>query len=155
MSVLYHLAAQRETLVILLQETHYTSAQRLVLPTLIASMLTGVMIPIVQMGNDWLAGQIPTILSYSITQRLPPTSTLAAGIKVQPGSCIRQYRFGQSFARQTNLRKVSKVSTSILAYHSAQVCSSCTKQACKATELSQPKWSHYITLTNKLSRHRI
>ena len=32
MSVLYHLAAQRVALVILLQETHYTSAQRLVLP---------------------------------------------------------------------------------------------------------------------------
>ena len=32
MSVLYHLAAQCEALVILLQETHCTSAQRLVLP---------------------------------------------------------------------------------------------------------------------------
>ena len=32
MSVLYHLAAQRETLAILLQETQCTSAQRLVLP---------------------------------------------------------------------------------------------------------------------------
>ena len=32
MSVLYHLAAQRDALVILLQETHCTSAQRLVLP---------------------------------------------------------------------------------------------------------------------------
>ena len=32
MSVLYHLAAQREALVILLQETHCTYAQRLVLP---------------------------------------------------------------------------------------------------------------------------
>ena len=32
MSVLYHLAAQREALVIQLQETHCTSAQRLVLP---------------------------------------------------------------------------------------------------------------------------
>ena len=32
MSVLYHLAAKREALVILLQETHCTSAQRLVLP---------------------------------------------------------------------------------------------------------------------------
>ena len=31
-SILYHLAAQREALVILLQETHCTSAQRLVLP---------------------------------------------------------------------------------------------------------------------------
>ena len=32
MSVLYHLAAQREALVILLQETHCTSAHKLVLP---------------------------------------------------------------------------------------------------------------------------
>ena len=32
MSVLYHLALQREALVILLQDTHCTSAQRLVLP---------------------------------------------------------------------------------------------------------------------------
>ena len=32
MSILYHLAAQREALVILLQETHCTSAQRFVQP---------------------------------------------------------------------------------------------------------------------------
>ena len=32
MSVLYHLTAERETLIILLQETYCTSAQRLVLP---------------------------------------------------------------------------------------------------------------------------
>ena len=32
MNVLYHLAAQREALVILLQGTHFTSAQRLALP---------------------------------------------------------------------------------------------------------------------------
>ena len=32
MSVLYHLAAQRQALVILLQDTHCTSAQKLVLP---------------------------------------------------------------------------------------------------------------------------
>ena len=32
MSVLYHLAAQREALIILLQETHFTSTRRLVLP---------------------------------------------------------------------------------------------------------------------------
>ena len=156
MSVLYHFAAQREALVILLQETHCASAQRSVLldyqlagfslsrkhgidtfvhkrlkwtlfdqspptsktewlcadidgckmvnvykpppirlqvsdlpvipvsmlATLIASMLAGVMMPTVQMGNAWLAGQIPTILSCSITQRMPPASNLAVGIQV-------------------------------------------------------------------------
>ena len=52
------------------------------LATLIASMLTGVMIPTVQMENAWLAVQIPTILPYSITQKMPPASTLADGIQV-------------------------------------------------------------------------
>ena len=52
--------------------------------------------------------------------------------KYQPRSCICQYQFEQSFTKQTCLRKVSKVSTSTLAYYSTQVCSSCTKQACKA-----------------------
>ena len=59
--------------------------------------------------------------------------------KHQRGSCIHQYRFGQSFTRQSNLRKVSKVSTSTFAYYSTQVCSSCTKQACKALELLRRK----------------
>ena len=52
------------------------------LATLIASMLTGVVMLTVQEGNAWLAGQIPTILSYFITQRMPTASTLAAGIQV-------------------------------------------------------------------------
>ena len=52
------------------------------LATLIANMLIGVMMPTVQTGNAWLAGQIPTILSYFITQRMPTTSTLAAGTQV-------------------------------------------------------------------------
>ena len=50
--------------------------------TLIASMLTGVKMLTVQMENAWLAGQIPIILPYSITQRMPPASTLASGIQV-------------------------------------------------------------------------
>ena len=52
------------------------------LATLIASMLIGVMMPTVHMGNTWLAGQILRILSYSITKRMPPASTLAAEIQV-------------------------------------------------------------------------
>ena len=45
-------------------------------------MLIGIMMPTVLMENAWLAGQIPTILPYFITQRMPPDSTLAAGIQV-------------------------------------------------------------------------
>ena len=50
---------------------------------LIVSMLIVVVMPTVQMENAWLAGQITTILPYSNTQRVPPASTLAAGIQVQ------------------------------------------------------------------------
>ena len=52
------------------------------LMTVIASMLIGVMMLTVQMENPWLAGQLPTVLHYFITQRMPPTSALAAGIQV-------------------------------------------------------------------------
>ena len=52
------------------------------LVTVIANMLFGIMMPTVQMENAWLAGQIPTILPYSITERMLPASTLAAGIQV-------------------------------------------------------------------------
>ena len=44
------------------------------LATLIASMLIGVMMLTVQIENPWLAGQIPTILSYIIIQGMPPAS---------------------------------------------------------------------------------
>ena len=52
------------------------------LATLIASMLIGIMMPTVQIENVWLAGQIPTILTFSITLRRLPASTLAAGMQV-------------------------------------------------------------------------
>ena len=52
------------------------------LATLISSMLIGAMMPTVQMENAWLAGQVPIILSYFLTQRMPPVSTLTAGIQV-------------------------------------------------------------------------
>ena len=52
------------------------------LATLIVSMLIEVMMPTVQMENAWLAGQAPTILPHFIAQRIPPASTLAAGIQV-------------------------------------------------------------------------
>ena len=51
------------------------------LATLIVGMLIGIMMPRVKMENAWLSGHIPTILPYSITQRIPQASTLAAGIK--------------------------------------------------------------------------
>ena len=158
MSVLYHIAAQRESLVILLEETHCTSAERLVLPdyqlarfslsrkhglaTFVHEQLKWtlfdqsrptsetewlcvdvdryrivnvykpppirlqvsdlpvfphpclyagdfncqhidwVMMPTVQMGNAWLAGQVPTTLPYFITQKMPRAFTLAAGLQV-------------------------------------------------------------------------
>ena len=52
------------------------------LAALIASKLIGVMMPTVQMENAWLAVQVPTILPNFITQRMPPASTLAAGMQV-------------------------------------------------------------------------
>ena len=52
------------------------------LAILIASMLIGVMTSAVQMENALLARQVPTILPYFINQRMPPASTLAAGIQV-------------------------------------------------------------------------
>ena len=48
--------------------------------------------------------------------------------KYQPGTCIRQYRFGQSFARPVPSKPV------------------------KRWNFPKAKWSHYITLTNKLAR---
>ena len=45
-------------------------------------MLIGVMMPTVQMENARLAGQVQTILPYFTTQKIPPASTLAAGIQV-------------------------------------------------------------------------
>ena len=214
MSVLYHLAAQREALVILHQDTHRTSAKRLVLPdyqlagfslskkhglarfvherlkwtlfdqspptsktewlcldvdgyqivnvykppsirlqasdlpvshilvfmltTLIASMLIGVMMPTVPMENAWLARQVPKILLHFITQRMlasfhsgrwnTSTSPDLAFVSIDSDSRLPDIHC---------LRKVPKVSTLTLAYYSTQVCSSCTKQACKAMELPQ------------------
>ena len=48
-------------------------------------------------GECLVGGKIPTILPYFIIQKMPPASTLAAGIQVPTPSCIRQYRFEQSF----------------------------------------------------------
>ena len=77
---------------------------------------------------------------------MPPASTLAAGMQVPTRTLI-----WQSFTRQTNLRKVPKVSTSTLAYYSTQVCSPCTKQACKAIELStKPSGATVLLLQTNL-----
>ena len=62
--------------------SQYSHVPVSMLAALIASMLTEVMMPIVQMENAWLAGQVPTILPYFIIQRMLPASTLAAGILV-------------------------------------------------------------------------
>ena len=62
--------------------SQYSHISVSMLATLIASMLIGVMMPTVQMENAWLAGQVPTILSFFITQRMPPASTLGARIQV-------------------------------------------------------------------------
>ena len=113
-------------------------------------MLIGVMMPTVQMGNAWFTGQIPAILPYSITQKMPPASTLAVGIQVSI-QILHSLVSIPTVVYQTNLRKVSKVSISTLAYYSTQVCTCYTKQDCKAMELRKAKWSHYITLTNKLA----
>ena len=62
--------------------SQYSHIPVYMLATLIASMLTGVMMPRVQMRNAWFHGQIPSILFYSITQRMPPASILAIGIHI-------------------------------------------------------------------------
>ena len=67
MSVLYHLAAQREALVILLQETHCTSAQRLVLPDY---QLAGLFLS----RNHGLAMLVYERLKWTLFEQSPPTS---------------------------------------------------------------------------------
>ena len=89
------------------------------------------------MENAWLAGQVPTILPYFITQRMLPAFTLVAGIQVSTRILHLSVSIRSVVYLQTCLRKVPKVSTSTLAYYSTLVCSFCTKQACKAMELPQ------------------
>ena len=67
MSVLYHLAAQHETLVILLQETHCTSAQRLVLPDY---QLAGFSLS----RKHGLATFVHKRLKWTLFDQSPPTS---------------------------------------------------------------------------------
>ena len=67
MSVLYHLAAQREALVILIQETHCTSAQKLVLPDY---QIAGSSIS----RKHSLASFVHERLKWTIFDQSPPTS---------------------------------------------------------------------------------
>ena len=105
------------------------------LATLIASILTGIMMLTVQMENAWLAGQIPAILPYSITTRMPPASTLAARIQV-PTRILHSSVSIRTVVYLTDMSLKSSQGLNIdLTYYSTQVCSSCIKQACKAMEL--------------------
>ena len=61
--------------------SQYSHISVSMLTTLIASVLVGVMMPTGQIENAWLAGQIPKIMPYFITQRMPPASILAAEIQ--------------------------------------------------------------------------
>ena len=67
MSVLYHVVAQREALVILLQETHCTSAQRLVLPDY---QLAGFSVS----RKHGLAMFVHERLKWTLFDQSPPTS---------------------------------------------------------------------------------
>ena len=67
MSVLYHLAAQRDALVILLQETHCTSSQRLVLPDY---QLAGLSLS----RKHGLATFVHERLKWTLFDLSPPTS---------------------------------------------------------------------------------
>ena len=67
MSVLYHLVAQGEAPVILLQETHYTSAQKLVLPDY---QLTGFSLS----RKHGLATFVHERLKWTLFDQSPPTS---------------------------------------------------------------------------------
>ena len=108
MNVFHHLAMQSEALVILLQETYCTDAEKLVLPhyqlagsslskkhglaisqcfltpvctlaILTVVMLTGVMMTTVWTVSAWLAGQVLIVLPSYIMPRTLPVFTPAAG----------------------------------------------------------------------------
>ena len=123
------------------------------LATLIASMLTGVIMPTVQMGNAWLAGQIPTNLSYSIIQRMPPAFTLAAGIQV-PTRILHSSVSIRTVVYPTDKSKKSSQGLNIdprLLLHPGLLV--LCKQASEAMELSQGKmeplyYSHKQTCQN-------
>ena len=211
MNVLYHLAAQREALVILIKETHCTSAQRLVL---LDYQLAGFSLN----RKHGLATFVHERLKWTLFNQHPPTSEAewlcvdVDGYKTvnvykpppiclqvsdfpvfphpclyagdfncqhvnwvyDPNSADRECLVGwaninnlailhnskdaanfhsgrwnssnnpnfafvgiDSDSRLPDRYVLEKVSTWTLAYYSTQVCSSCTKQACKAMELLQ------------------
>ena len=214
MNVLHHLASQREAIVILLQETHCASAQRLVLPdyqvvgfslrmkhglvTFVHKRLKWTFFdqspPTSE--TEWLCVDIDGYKIVSVCQPTPirlqvsdlpvlPHPCLYVGdfncqhvdwsndANSADGECLVGWASTNNLALLHNpkdaasfhsgrwntstnpslafvninsdsclperhvLEKVSKVSTSTLAYYSTQVCLSCTKQACKAMELPQ------------------
>ena len=108
--------------------------------------------------NAWLTGQIPTILPYSITQRMLPASTLPLEYKYQPGSCIRQYRFkvvyltdmftSEKFTSEKSPKSQLRPSLITLPRFTRPVPS----KPVKRWNLRKARWSHYITLTNELAR---
>ena len=211
MSIPYHLAAQCEIFVILLQETHCTSAQRLVLPDYqlagFSSRKHGLATFVYERLKWTLFDQSPPtsetvwlcvdVDGYKIVNVYkPPIRLQVSDLPVFPCPCLytsncncqhvdwdydansadgkclvgwanannlvllhnpkdaASFHSGRwntstnqdlafvsidsdSRLPDRHLRKIPKVSTSILAYYSTQVCSSCTKQACKAMELPQ------------------
>ena len=112
------------------------------------------MMPTVQMENVWWAGQIPTILPYSITQRIPPASTLAAGIQV-PTQILHEFVSIDSDSRLPDRQIFKKFPWSqhlpSLITPPRFPCPVSSKPV-KRWNFQKAKCSHYITLTNKLAR---
>ena len=83
---------------------------------------------------------------------MTPSFTLAAGVQ-EPIRISHSSVLIRTVVYLTEMfRKVPKVSTSTLAYYSTQVCSSYQASLKKRWSFRKTKWSHYITLTNKLAR---
>ena len=225
-SVLYHLATQRETLVILLQETHCTSAQRLVLPdyqlggfsvsrkhglaTFVHERLKWTLFdqspptsetewlcvdvdgykivnvykpppirlqisdlpvfphPCLYVSDfncqhvDWtydansadgkfLVGcQIPIILYYSITQRMPLASTLATEIQV-PTRILHSLVSIRTVVYPTD-RKFPRSQHRPSLITPPKFARPVPSKPVKRCDFRKAKWGHYIALTHKLSR---
>ena len=73
--------------------------------------------------------------------------------KYQPGSCICQYRFGQSFTYRHVLGKFPRSQHRPLLITPPWFTRPVPSKPAKRWNFCKAKWSHYITLTNKLARN--
>ena len=105
------------------------------------------------MEDAWLAGQMSTILPYSITQKMPPASISATGIQVptrilHSSVLIRTVVLPDRHVSEKFPRSQHQPSLIIPPRFARPVPSNPVKR----WNFPKAKWSHYITLTNKLAR---